>query len=71
MYINGNKTNRLTHNQGVDGSSPSGPTVDNQPLTIYFVGGFFFVASLAPGFEGKVGAFKFCGHRTLSGEPGY
>jgi len=29
-----------------------GPLKD-QPLTIYFVGGFFFVASLLPGFEGK------------------
>ncbi|MEN8193175.1 MAG: hypothetical protein ABFS12_10190 [Bacteroidota bacterium] len=44
----------LTHNQGVDGSSPSGPT-EKQPLTIYFVGGFFFGASLVPGLGGKVG----------------
>jgi hypothetical protein len=27
--------------------------LSNQPLTIYFVGGFFFVASLLPGFEGN------------------
>ena len=32
--------------------------LNNQPLTIYFVGGFFFVASLLPGFEGKVGVSK-------------
>ena len=25
-----------THNQGVAGSSPAGPTVDNQPLTRYY-----------------------------------
>jgi len=29
--------------------------LNNQPLTIYFVGGFFFVASFLPGFEEKVG----------------
>ena len=28
------------------------PPLSNQPLTIYFVGGFFFGASLEPGFEG-------------------
>jgi len=28
--------------------------LNNQPLTIYFVGGFFVGASLAPGFEGKI-----------------
>ena len=27
--------------------------LNNQPLTIYFVGGFFFGASLAPGFYQK------------------
>jgi len=27
--------------------------LSNQPLTIYFVGGFFFGASLAPGFDRK------------------
>jgi len=27
--------------------------LNNQPLTIYFVGGFFFCASLLPGFDGK------------------
>jgi hypothetical protein len=26
---------------------------ENQPLTIYFVGGFFFGARFTPGFEGK------------------
>ena len=29
--------------------------LNNQPLTIYFVGGFFFGASFLPGFGGKVG----------------
>jgi hypothetical protein len=29
--------------------------LNNQALTIYFVGGFFFGASLVPGFEEKVG----------------
>jgi hypothetical protein len=29
--------------------------LNNQPLTIYFAGGFLVVASLLPGLEGKVG----------------
>jgi len=28
--------------QGVVGSNPATPTIGNQPLTINFVGGFFF-----------------------------
>ena len=35
------KENNMTHNQGVDGSSPSGPTV-NQTLTRLLVGVFFY-----------------------------
>jgi hypothetical protein len=32
--------------------------LNNQPLTIYFVGGFFFVASLLPGFGRKQKDYK-------------
>ena len=49
ICVNVWKSPSETHVQGVDGSSPSGPTVDNQPLTIYFVGGFFFGARFVPG----------------------
>ena len=64
----------MTHNQGVDGSSPAGPTKNRASvkseidehgsvffftlkltLTLHFSGGFFDGASLAPGFQGKVG----------------
>jgi len=31
--------------------------LNNQPLTIYFVGGFLFGASLLPGFEGGGGSY--------------
>jgi len=43
-----------THNQGVAGSSPAGPT-ENQPLTIFIAGGFFFGARFVPGFDRKQG----------------
>jgi len=33
--------------------SVSSPKYNNQPLTIYLVGGFFFCASLLPGFGGS------------------
>jgi len=31
---NNGKENNMTHNQGVAGSSPAGPTVDNQPIGV-------------------------------------
>src|SRR5674476_1055267 len=35
------KTNLITHNQGVPGSCPGGPTPEYQELTIIFVSSFF------------------------------
>jgi len=42
-----------THNQGVPGSCPGGPTGENpnnEPLTKILVGGSFFMPSSTPGY---------------------
>ena len=55
MCVNGWNPLKETHNQGVVPMKSGLGPLNNQPLTIYFVGGFFLGASLVPGFEGEIG----------------
>ena len=62
MCVNGWNPLKETHNQGVVPMKSGLGPLNNQPLTKLFVGGFFFGASLAPGFGLKVGVID---HRSI------